>query len=49
LILKNFFEWIVMCDGRISLALARQFGWIVGEASIGDRLAVDNRDHTVDG
>ena len=32
-----------------ALPLARQFGGIVGEASIGDRLAIDNRDHTVDG
>ena len=49
LILKNLFERIVMRDGRIGLALARQFDGIVGEASIGDRLAVDNRDHAVDG
>ena len=49
LILENLFERIIMRDGRIGLALARQFDWIVGEASIGDRLAVDNRDHAVDG
>ena len=49
LILEHLVERIIVGDRRIGGALARQSSRIVGEAPVRHRLAIDNRDHAIDG
>jgi hypothetical protein len=40
---------LIVGDGQIGGALARQSSWVVGEAPVRHRLDIDTRDHPIDG
>ena len=45
---KHLFEWVVVRDRRIRRPLPRDRVRVVGEAALGRRGGVDNRDHAID-
>ena len=49
LILKNLLDWIVVIEGLVSGALARERGEVVGNATLGERGAIDHRHHAING